>query len=216
MKESRLKGAKEHVKKIIPALRKATRGMPKPAATNIIKKYGRDPFLTLIGCILSLRTRDTTSFPASVRLFSKAKTPRGMLKLTQSQIQKLIYPVGFYKTKAKTIHKISKKLIEDHKGKVPKTQEELLELPGVGLKTANLVLAEAFRIPALVVDTHVHRLCNKPHFGLVNTKTAEKTEEALREIVPKKSWIEFNKLVLLWGQHGCQPRKKCVCKTLDI
>ena len=217
MKDSRAERASERVRLIIRALKKATGGMPKPAADLITKKYGRDPYLTLIACILSLRTRDTTSYPAAVRLFTKAKTPQSMLKLTESQIKKLIYPVGFYKTKAKSIHAISKKLLQEHKGKVPKSQEALMALPGVGLKTANLVLSEAFNQPALVVDTHLHRLCNKGHFDLVNTKNADQTEKALQEIVPKKDWNKFTYLVLKWGQNGCKSgSKQCVCDRLDI
>lgn len=191
--------------------------MPKPAADLITQKYGRAPYLTLIACILSLRTRDTTSYPAAVRLFSHAKTPQEMLDLTQAQIQKLIYPVGFYRQKARQIHAISKKLIEDFKGKVPKTPQELLSLPGVGPKTANLVLVHSFNTPALIVDTHVHRLCNSPHFGLVHTKTPEQTEQELQKIVPKKDWITFIRLVLLWGQNGCKSSsRKCICGQLDI
>lgn len=216
MKQSDARGARKQTIKIIRALKKKTKGLPNPAATNIIEKYGRDSYLILISCILSLRTRDTTSFPASVRLFKLAKTPRTMLKLTKKQIEKAIYPVGFYKQKAKQIHSISKDLIEQFKGKVPKKREELLSMKGVGPKTASLVLAEAFSIPAICVDTHVQRLSNKPHFGIVNTKTPEATEEELMKVVPKKDWKDFNRLVVMWGQNVCKPGKTCKCKELEI
>ena len=165
----------------------------------LFEKYGRDPYLTLISCLLSLRTRDTVSYPASVRLFKKAKTPRTMLKLTPKAIEKLVYPVGFYRTKARGILSASNDLLERFKGKVPESKEELLSIKGVGLKTANLVLSEAFGIPAICVDTHVHRISNQ--IGLVKTKTPEQTEKELMELLPKRYWIEFNPLLVMWGQQ---------------
>jgi len=139
-----------------------------------------------------------------------------MLKLTHKQIEKAIYPVGFYRQKTKQILSISNDLIERFDGKVPKTREELLSMKGVGPKTASLVLAEAFGIPALCVDTHVQRLSNKPHFGIVNTKTPEATEEALMKVVPKKDWKDFNRLVVMWGQNVCKPGRTCHCNELGI
>ena len=198
-----LKEKRSQVIALIHKLRKLTKGMELPAADKIVQRYGRDPYLLLISCILSLRTRDTVSYAASCRLFEEADNPKNMLKLPISKIEKLIYPVGFYKTKAKNIHQMSKKLLEDYGGKVPKTLEELMSFKGVGLKTANLVLSMAFHIPALVVDTHVHRIANL--LRLVHTKTPEKTEKQLQLIVPKKYWIEFSKLMVQYGQNA--PRK---------
>lgn len=202
MKESHVE-LKARAVKIIEILRTATRGMEKPASMQIVERYGRKPFLILMGCLLSLRTRDITSFPASCRLFAKAKTPRGMLKLPLKTIEKLIYPVGFYRNKAKLIHSMSKDILDRFQGKVPNSQEELLSIKGVGLKTANLVLGEAFGIPALCVDTHVHQISNR--LGLVKTKTPKETELMLQSIIPKESWVEFGYLMVMWGQNICVP-----------
>jgi len=184
-------------------LRGATRGMPKTASSLIIDRYGKDPYLILISCILSLRTKDTTSYPASIRLFAKARSVKGMLKLSPKLIEKLIYPVGFYHTKAKTILAISQDLLDRFGGMVPKGERELLSLHGVGIKTANLVRGEAFDIPAICVDTHVHKISNR--LGLVETKTPEQTEQALKELLPKRYWTEYGRLLVIWGQNICVP-----------
>ena len=202
MKESHSSVQRRAIK-IIQVLRGATKGMPKTASSLIVERYGKDPYLILISCILSLRTKDITSFPASCRLFAKAKTPKKMLKLRLSSIEKLIYPVGFYRNKAKSIHSISKDLIERFGGKVPDSKEELISLHGVGLKTANLVLGEAFDKPAICVDTHVHKVSNR--LGLVKTNTPEETEQALKELLPKRYWTEFGRLLVIWGQNICVP-----------
>lgn len=202
MKESH-GDTQQRVVQIIKVLRKVTRGMMQPASASIIERYGKNPYLILIACLLSLRTKDTTSLPASLRLFAKARTPQKMITLPALSIEKLIYPVGFYRTKAKRIRSISKELIDRFGGNVPKTYDELISLNGVGLKTTNLVLGEAFGIPALCVDTHVHRISNR--LGLVKTKTPEKTEEALQKVVPKRYWVEFGKLLVVWGQNICVP-----------
>lgn len=188
---------------IITVLRQATANMPKPAATQIIEQFGRDPYLILISCILSLRTKDTTSLPASLRLFEHARTPQQMLKLPSDQIEKLIYPVGFYRVKARTILAISSQLLENFNGQVPNTIEKLMELPGVGRKTANLVLGQGFEIPAICVDVHVHRISNR--LGLIKTSTPEQTEEALKQLLPPESWVEYNSLLVTWGQNICVP-----------
>jgi endonuclease III len=177
--------------------------MGKPASASIVEEYGRDPFLILISCLLSLRTRDTVSLPASQRLFEYAKTPHELIKLSPSTIQKIIYPVGFYRVKAANLIKVSHQLINDFSGKVPATEEALLTLAGVGRKTANLVLAEGFQIPALCVDTHVHRISNR--LGLVSTQTPAETEEALKQLLPKRYWAEVNNLLVMWGQNVCVP-----------
>lgn len=191
------------VEKIVIELRRATEKMVPPASCTIVSRFGRDPFLVLIGCILSLRTRDTVSLPASLRLFEKAQTPQQLLAIPTEAIASIIYPVGFYRRKAVTICKISDEILKKFHGKVPNTLEELMSLPGVGLKTANLVLAEGFGIPALCVDTHVHRISNR--LGLVKTKTPEETEAALRAILPQKYWIEWSRLLVMLGQNICVP-----------
>ncbi len=177
--------------------------MVEPAAATIVKQYGRNPFFVLISCILSLRTKDTVSLPASQRLFEVAKTPKSMLSLPLAQIEKLIYPSGFYRQKAKQILQICHDLLEKYDGKVPSTEQELLTFKGVGRKTANLVLGEGFGIPAICVDTHVHRISNR--LGLVKTKTPEETERALQKLLPKKYWVEYNTLLVIWGQNICVP-----------
>jgi len=188
---------------VIQLLRKAVKGMQEPAATVVISEYGKDPFLILVSCILSLRTKDSVSLPASQRLFTQAKTPQQLLQLPDSQIQQLIYPVGFYRNKTKTLKAISHVLITDFNGEVPATLEGLLSLPGVGQKTANLVLGEAFGIPAICVDTHVHKISNR--LGLVTTTTPEETEVELKKILPEEYWIEYNRLLVMWGQNICVP-----------
>jgi endonuclease III len=188
---------------VIEGLRVATRGMIVPASQEIVSRFGRDTFLVLISCLLSLRTRDTVSLPASCRLFEKAKTPESMLALPLSTIEALIYPVGFYKRKALLLHSVSQDLLTRFGGVVPSTKEELLSIKGIGLKTANLVLSEGFGIPALCVDTHVHRISNR--LGIVTTKTPEETEAALREIIPQEYWIEWSRLLVMWGQNICVP-----------
>jgi len=189
--------------KIFQVLRKKTKNMIEPSSLSIIKEFGRDPFLILIGCILSLRTKDSVSLPASKRLFQLAKKPEDMVKVSLQKIEEATYPVGFYRQKAKTIKKVSKKIIEFFGGKVPNNEKDLLLLQGVGRKTANLVLGEGFGIPAICVDTHVHRISNR--LGLVKTKNSDETEKELKKILPKKYWIEFNRLMVQWGQNVCVP-----------
>jgi len=177
--------------------------MVEPSSLSIVEEFGKDPFLILIGCILSLRTKDSVSLPASQRLFQIARTPQSILQLPIKKIEKIIYPVGFYRQKAKSLHEVSKKIIEVFGGKVPSNEKDLLSLKGVGRKTANLVLGEGFGIPAICVDTHVHRIANR--LGLVKTKRPDETEKKLKKILPKKYWIEFNTLMVQWGQNICVP-----------
>lgn len=194
---------KERAIRIIEILRKATKKMAIPAAMAIVEKYGRDPYLILISCLLSLRTKDTVSFPASVRLFEFAKTPQEMLALSSSVIEKLIFPTGFYRRKARLLQTVSNDLLQRFKGKVPKNFDDLTSIKGVGPKTANLVLGVAFEIPAICVDTHVHRISNR--LGLVKTKTTEQTEQELKQILPPEYWVEYNHLIVMWGQNICVP-----------
>ena len=207
---------KERVRAIIRILQIATKGMVEPAATSIVKKYGRNPFLVLISCILSLRTKDATSLAASIRLFEHAKTPQTLIALPQKTIEKLIYPTGFYRQKTRQILAITALLIEKYNGHVPSTEDELLALPGVGPKTTALVLSVGFEIPAICVDTHVHRVSNR--LGLVATKNVSETEQQLKQLLPKKYWSEFNSLMVMWGQNICVPiSPKCsICPLLPL
>lgn len=194
---------KIRAEKVIETLRRATKNMVKPACTQIIDQFGRDPFLVLISCLLSLRTKDTVSLPASIRLFKYAKTPTEMLLLPAPQIAEIIYPVGFYRRKAVNIHEVCNTLLDQFGGKVPSSEQELLTIKGVGRKTANLVLGEGFGIPSLCVDTHVHRISNR--LGFVATTTPEETELALQRLLPKEYWVEYNRLLVMWGQNICVP-----------
>lgn len=163
----------------------------------------RDPFKTLISCILSLRTKDQTTAAASERLFARADTPDAMLRLAPRTLEKLIYPVGFYRTKARVIAGICRNLIDKFGGRVPDDIDALLTLKGVGRKTANLVVTEAFAKPGICVDTHVHRISNR--WGLVKAKTPDKTEVALREVLPTRHWLEYNGILVAFGQTICHP-----------
>ncbi|MBN2421584.1 endonuclease III [Candidatus Woesearchaeota archaeon] len=165
----------------------------------------KDPYYVLISCLLSLRTKDEVTYPAAKRLFKLAKTPEEMIKLSDEQIKKAIYPVGFYNNKTRTVKEISQLLIEKYNSKVPDSIDELLKLKGVGRKTANIVVTQGFNKLGIAVDTHVHRISNR--MGLVKSKTPHETEFALREIIPKKYWIILNELLVKHGQNVCKPRK---------
>lgn len=189
------------VQRIIETLKKEKGKFKKTAISEI--QETKDPFRVLISCLLSLRTKDGVTLKASKRLFLVAKTPEEFLNLSTKKIEELIYPVGFYRVKAKRIKEISKILIERFGGKVPDNLEKLLTLPGVGRKTANIVITQGFNKYGIAVDTHVHRVSNR--LGLVKTKTPEETEMELRKIIPKKYWIEFNDLFVSFGQNICTP-----------
>ena len=166
------------------------------------------PYLVLIACILSLRTNDKTTYPATLRMLELAKTPNEMKKVKVEDLAKAIYPVGFYENKAKQIIELSRQIDEVLSGKVPDTIEELVKFNGVGRKTANLVLSQGFNKPAICVDVHVHRIFNR--LGYVCTKNPEETEFALREKLPQKYWIDINTLMVTHGQNICKPTKpKC-------
>jgi len=197
---------------VVRLLKKAMKELPDPSVTLVGKRW-KSPFLVLISCILSLRTKDETTLPASERLFKLAQTPKDMLKLTDRRIEKAIFPVGFYKTKTQTIKGICRDILEKFDGKVPDEIDILLTMKGVGRKTANLVLTEGFAKPAVCVDTHVHRISNR--FGYVQTKTPEQTEWVLREKLPKKYWIEYNALLVTWGQNICRPISP-ICSTCPV
>lgn len=187
---------------IVRVLRRATRCFDDPSVTMVSRRW-HDPFCVLISCMLSQRTKDTTTIPASERLFALADSPDKILSLSTKKIEQAIFPVGFYRTKAKRIKHVCRTLIEKFHGCVPDTIDVLLTLEGVGRKTANLVLTEGFGKLAICVDTHVHRISNR--LGYVHTKTPEETEMALRKKLPKRFWIEYNALLVVWGQNVCKP-----------
>lgn len=187
---------------IIKIIKKEVQNFLTPIVTELADQTS-DPFKILISCILSLRTKDEVTTEASQRLFKLAETPREMVKLTEEQIQKVIYPVGFYITKAQRIKEISQVLIEKYNSNVPDNLDELLKLKGVGRKTANLVITMGYGKHGICVDTHVHRISNR--LGLIKTKTPEQTEFALMEVLPKKYWIIYNDLLVSYGQNICKP-----------
>ncbi len=188
--------------KILNILEKEKKKWNAPVV-SLLAKRTKDPYRILISTIISLRTKDEVTKEASERLFSLADNPYDMIKLSEEEISKAIYPAGFYKNKAKTIKEISKRLIEEFDGKVPSDLETLLSFKGVGRKTANLVLSEGFGIPAICVDTHVHRISNR--LGIVSSKTPEETEKQLMEKVPREYWNKINENLVAFGQTICKP-----------
>lgn len=189
----------ENSVEIIDIIAAATNDMPEPLSTQIRAEYGKDPFIHLISCLLSLRAKDTKTFGVARTLFAVVITPRQMLAMSLSDLEKIIYSIGFYRQKARTIKRVSEQIVTQFGGSVPRTQDELLQLDGVGRKTANLVLSMAFDIPAICVDVHVHRLANL--LGLVKTRTPEETELALEKVLPKSYWIKTNEILVKLGQN---------------
>jgi endonuclease-3 len=173
-----------------------------PSVTKIANEE-KDPFLVLIGCILSLRTKDEVTEAAMARLTHRARAPREILALPVLELERIIYPVGFYRTKARTIHEISRTVLEKYSGKVPHTMDELLSFKGVGRKTANIVLTEGFNKAGIAVDTHVHRISNR--LGVVSTRNPHQTEDALRTVLPRKYWKIYNMLLVTHGKRTCAP-----------
>ncbi|MDR1596468.1 MAG: endonuclease III [Treponema sp.] len=174
-----------------------------PSVTTVAERYRRDPWAVLASTILSLRTKDEVTLARSRELLKRAPAPRALLKLSAEEIEKLIYPVGFYRTKAQNLKKIAAIIMENYRGQVPADMDLLLALPGVGRKTANLVLTEAFDMDGICVDVHVHRITNR--LGAIQSKNPEETEMILREILPKKYWKRINILLVLYGQRVCRP-----------
>jgi endonuclease III len=164
---------------------------------------GGQPYRTLVGCIISLRTKDEVTIPASEKLFALADTPKAMLNLSVEVIAQAIYPAGFYKTKAQTILDISQTLVTQYNSEVPNTVEALLTFKGVGRKTANLVVGLGHELPAICVDSHVHRISNR--LGFVETKTPDETEMVLRDRLPLSHWHYINRLMVLHGREVCKP-----------
>lgn len=190
------------IDEVIKILRKEVRQWKAPIVGRIAEKT-RDPFQVLISCVLSLRTQDGTTAEAARRLFGVARTPEKLSKLPVKRLEKLIYPVGFYRVKARNIREISKRLVREHASRVPDEIEQLLELPGVGRKTANLVATIGYNKYGICVDTHVHRITNR--WGYVATATPEKTEFALRAKLPRRYWKTINDLLVTYGQNLCRP-----------
>ena len=213
----------ENIDEIFSILKKEMKKYNPPVSS--IKKWNevpKTPFTVLISCILSLRTKDEVTDKASIQLLKKFNTPKQILKLSEKQIQELIYPVGFYKTKAERIKELSKTLIENYGEKVPENIDELLKLKGVGRKTANIVLVYGHHKTGLPIDTHCNRIPNR--IGWVKTKTPDETEKELRKILPKKYWYDFNHLFVGFGQTICVPISpfcsKCpinnYCKKISV
>jgi endonuclease-3 len=191
-----------NIDRFVKTLKKHYRSWDAPVVT-LVASHGGGPFEVLVATILSLRTKDEVTAKAAKQLLSTADTPAKILDLDRKIIEKLIYPVGFYPTKAKQLRRISRILIDRYNGRVPDTMDALLDLPGVGRKTANLVLAEGFGQAAICVDTHVHRISNR--VGYVSTRTPEKTEFALRNKLPSRHWNIYNELLVAFGQVLCRP-----------
>jgi endonuclease-3 len=213
--------ARRVLRRVVPRVRTAIVGEDDPSVTVIARKT-RSPFMVLVSTVISARTKDEVTGEASRRLFAEADSPERMAVLPASRIAKLIFPAGFYKTKSKAIKALSRKLIADFEGRVPDTIEELLTLPGVGRKTANLVLTQGFGKPGICVDTHVHRMVNR--LGVVETNNPEQTEYALRAVLPEEHWIEINDLLVTYGKRICAPISpfcsKCAitrsCKRIGV
>ncbi len=175
-------------------------GLP---SVSEIAREDHDPFRVLVGTMISLRTKDAVTTVASDRLLKAAATPAALAALPESRIARLIYPAGFYRTKARSLRRTARLLVQEHGGTVPRTMDELLCLPGVGRKTANLVLNLGYGLPGICVDTHVHRISNRT--GWVKTKDPAGTEQALMEILPRRYWIGINELLVRFGQSICTP-----------
>jgi endonuclease-3 len=192
------------VNRVLERLSKKINGLELPAVEKISESQKEDPFQILISALLSARTQDATTLAASTRLFRRANTPQALMKLSVKRIERLIYPVSFYRNKAVFVRDASRMLVERFGGKVPSTLDELITLPGVGRKTANLVMILAFQSRRnICVDIHVHRISNR--LGWVRTRTPEETEQALYAVIPRRWWPLINLYLVTWGQNTCRP-----------
>lgn len=201
-----------HIHAIVKILKKELDLGEMPIVSHLAEDQ-RDPFVILISTLLSLRTKDEVTAEATDRLFALASTPEAMLKVPQAKIAKVIYPVGFYRNKAQTIHHTCRELIERFGSKVPDNLDDLLSIKGVGRKTANLVVTLAYGKDGICVDTHVHRISNR--LGYVATKTPDETEMALRDKLPRKHWIIYNTLLVAFGRKTCKPVSP-LCSTCPL
>ena len=202
--------SQKNIDKIIQALKDAN--LPQRDFVKMMETF-HDPFKVLICCILSLRTNDLTTYPCSLRMLEIGTKPEDFLNVDVETLAKAIYPVGFYKNKAQQILDISRDLVENYGSKVPASIDELVKFKGVGRKTANLVMAKGFDIPAICVDVHVHRISNR--LGWVKTKTPEETEMALRKLLPEKYWLDINTILVPFGQNLCRPTKP-MCEKCPV
>jgi len=193
-----------------------------PVVTRISENENGNPFLVLVSTLLSLRTKDETTDKAMAHLSERAQTPEDILRLSDKELEKIIYPVGFYRNKARTLKHVSRIILDKYGGKVPDSLDELLTIKGVGRKTANLVITEAYGKLGICVDTHVHRISNR--LGIVSTKNPHGTEEQLRKVLPKKYWIIYNTLLVAFGRKTCHPvSPRCsrcplshICKQVGV
>jgi len=190
-----------NIDEVISLVKKQIKKFKAPYVTRISSE--KNPFKILVSTILSSRTKDEITKQASQRLFLKVKNPNDLIKLSIKEIEKLIYPVGFYRVKARNLKKLAEILIKDYNGKVPNSINDLIKLPGVGRKTANLVVTLGFNKYGICVDTHVHRIVNR--WGYIKTKTPKETEYALRKKLPKKHWKKINSILVVFGQNICTP-----------
>lgn len=222
MKVQILGARDQQIKSIIAALKIATKGMQEPMSVILVREYGPDPFLVLISCLLSLRSKDVATLPIVRQLWAKARTPEQICNLSLPVLERLFYSIGFYRQKARTIKSVACDILKRFGGEVPSQMDQLLSIKGVGRKTANLVRGAGFGIPSICVDVHVHRISNR--LGIINTRTPQQTEFELMRIIPKEDWIVFNHLLVMWGQNVCTPRSpfcsRCairdLCKRIGV
>ena len=201
-----------NIDKIYEILEKQFKSYPAPVV-DLIEAQTKDPFKILVTTILSARTKDQTTSEVAHRLFKIVNKPEDLNNYTVKELEKMVYPVGFYRNKARYLKELPKVLKEEFNNIVPEEIDDLIKLPGVGRKTANLVRAIAFKKPAICVDVHVHRISNR--FGYINTKTPFETEMTLREKLPKKYWININSYLVAFGQNHCTPlNPKCSTCTI--
>ncbi|OHD20400.1 MAG: endonuclease III [Spirochaetes bacterium GWB1_66_5] len=190
-------------KAIFDSLARALKGKPLPAVSEVAAQR-EDPFAVLVSTMISLRTKDEVTAAASARLLARASGPAALAALSEAVIARLIFPAGFYRTKARHLRAAARLLLQRHGGRVPQSMENLLALPGVGRKTANLVRNLGFGLPGICVDTHVHRISNR--LGWVRTRTPLETERALQKVLPRRWWIPVNGLLVAFGQRTCTPQ----------
>lgn len=198
--------------KVLVRLRRIVGRWDAPVVT-LVARTGEGPFRVLISCLLSLRTKDETTAGAVQRLFARAVTPEAILAIPGRELEKIIYPVGFYRVKAGVLHGVSRQILEDHGGRVPDTIEGLLTLKGVGRKTANLVLSQGWNKDGICVDVHVHRITNR--LGFVKTRTPDETEMVLRKSLPRRYWRVINQILVAFGQNHCRPVSP-LCSTCPV
>ncbi len=191
------------IHQVMQTLQTSMQGYTLPMIDEMGNTGASTPFRVLVATILSLRTKDTLTAVVAPRLFAHADTPQAIVAMAEEELAQVIYPVGFYRNKARTLRQISQILLDQYDGQVPADLDALLALPGVGRKTANLVLTAGFGLPGICVDTHVHRICNR--WGYLATKTPDETELVLRQILPAQYWIPINGLLVMLGQNICHP-----------